>query len=168
GGLLDAPGVSAATPSALAAFAASIPEWRDRFAAAVRGVQPDAATRALGAVLRAAAEEQPIVIACDDAQCLDSDSIGALAAALRDLEHAPLFVVLSQLTRPLRSELDALRARLGRDIAGVAVTLSALAPAAIVELARWALPVFDAARSEEHTSELQSPYDLVCRLLLEK
>src|SRR5438094_6999910 len=28
-------------------------------------------------------------------------------------------------------------------------------------------PVFD-PRSEEHTSELQSPYDLVCRLLLEK
>src|SRR5437867_10200074 len=29
------------------------------------------------------------------------------------------------------------------------------------------LEVWD-ARSEEHTSELQSPYDLVCRLLLEK
>src|SRR5437867_9298165 len=27
---------------------------------------------------------------------------------------------------------------------------------------------FGAVRSEEHTSELQSPYDLVCRLLLEK
>src|SRR5207248_3596518 len=26
----------------------------------------------------------------------------------------------------------------------------------------------EVARSEEHTSELQSPYDLVCRLLLEK
>src|SRR5207248_7857169 len=26
----------------------------------------------------------------------------------------------------------------------------------------------DERRSEEHTSELQSPYDLVCRLLLEK
>src|SRR5437867_5799832 len=26
----------------------------------------------------------------------------------------------------------------------------------------------DHERSEEHTSELQSPYDLVCRLLLEK
>src|SRR5207248_7367423 len=26
----------------------------------------------------------------------------------------------------------------------------------------------DMRRSEEHTSELQSPYDLVCRLLLEK
>src|SRR5438094_9575046 len=31
--------------------------------------------------------------------------------------------------------------------------------------ARCAAP---ALRSEEHTSELQSPYDLVCRLLLEK
>src|SRR5207248_10466958 len=31
-----------------------------------------------------------------------------------------------------------------------------------------AAPRGPAARSEEHTSELQSPYDLVCRLLLEK
>src|SRR5437867_8156079 len=30
------------------------------------------------------------------------------------------------------------------------------------------LPWFNWVRSEEHTSELQSPYDLVCRLLLEK
>src|SRR5437867_9480522 len=29
-------------------------------------------------------------------------------------------------------------------------------------------PVVTRQRSEEHTSELQSPYDLVCRLLLEK
>src|SRR5207248_10970310 len=28
--------------------------------------------------------------------------------------------------------------------------------------------ICEATRSEEHTSELQSPYDLVCRLLLEK
>src|SRR5437867_8761133 len=28
--------------------------------------------------------------------------------------------------------------------------------------------IYEASRSEEHTSELQSPYDLVCRLLLEK
>src|SRR5207248_11109352 len=35
---------------------------------------------------------------------------------------------------------------------------------------RWAPPTSRKAssRSEEHTSELQSPYDLVCRLLLEK
>src|SRR5437867_7245826 len=36
---------------------------------------------------------------------------------------------------------------------------------------RWTRPAPPqalCARSEEHTSELQSPYDLVCRLLLEK
>src|SRR2546426_3384606 len=30
------------------------------------------------------------------------------------------------------------------------------------------LPIFESRRSEEHTSELQSPCNLVCRLLLEK
>src|SRR5207248_5562967 len=34
--------------------------------------------------------------------------------------------------------------------------------------ARWAPAGGPSSRSEEHTSELQSPYDLVCRLLLEK
>src|SRR5207248_3811793 len=34
----------------------------------------------------------------------------------------------------------------------------------VMDEAAWAQGV----RSEEHTSELQSPYDLVCRLLLEK
>src|SRR5207248_11315399 len=32
----------------------------------------------------------------------------------------------------------------------------------------WTFTLRDGVRSEEHTSELQSPYDLVCRLLLEK
>src|SRR5207248_10701160 len=36
------------------------------------------------------------------------------------------------------------------------------------ETAARALELADLVRSEEHTSELQSPYDLVCRLLLEK
>src|SRR5207249_10675376 len=43
---------------------------------------------------------------------------------------------------------DALTARLGQHIEAVNVA--------------------DAARSEEHTSELESRFDLVCRLLLEK
>src|SRR2546422_5117261 len=34
--------------------------------------------------------------------------------------------------------------------------------------ARWMADLFDAERSEEHTSELQSRLHLVCRLLLEK
>src|SRR5437867_6504264 len=35
-------------------------------------------------------------------------------------------------------------------------------------IASWLLLGVVWIRSEEHTSELQSPYDLVCRLLLEK
>src|SRR5437867_5395605 len=35
----------------------------------------------------------------------------------------------------------------------------------LIKTGRWS---DSAVRSEEHTSELQSPYDLVCRLLLEK
>src|SRR6202521_1689996 len=39
----------------------------------------------------------------------------------------------------------------------------------LAALSGWAFsPVWKAARSEEHTSELQSPQNLVCRLLLEK
>src|SRR5437867_9526456 len=47
-----------------------------------------------------------------------------------------------------------------RDISGPIV-----APGAS---ASWSGAATNGARSEEHTSELQSPYDLVCRLLLEK
>src|SRR5438067_7374253 len=36
------------------------------------------------------------------------------------------------------------------------------------QLARAPVPAAAFARSEEHTSELQSRFDLVCRLLLEK
>src|SRR5207248_11245778 len=53
-----------------------------------------------------------------------------------------------------------LRVRVGRD--GVHLPAHAVGVER-PELVRLCV----AARSEEHTSELQSPYDLVCRLLLE-
>src|SRR5699024_12068429 len=44
-------------------------------------------------------------------------------------------------------------------------TLEAFANADVSEMER---DIFSTGRSEEHTSELQSRFDLVCRLLLEK
>ena len=44
------------------------------------------------------------------------------------------------------------------------IVLSAVAVIALISLAFY----FRSIRSEEHTSELQSHHDLVCRLLLEK
>src|SRR2546426_6428804 len=38
----------------------------------------------------------------------------------------------------------------------------------VLEVAHFRLVIVDTQRSEEHTSELQSPCNLVCRLLLEK
>src|SRR5438094_8811737 len=47
-------------------------------------------------------------------------------------------------------------------ISGAPAGATGLRPATSVR------PTDTRCRSEEHTSELQSPYDLVCRLLLEK
>src|SRR5438876_6802919 len=53
-------------------------------------------------------------------------------------------------------------------VCGAEIYLGHVVPAGVVEAGldslRWAHTV----RSEEHTSELQSPVHLVCRLLLEK
>src|SRR5690348_17775990 len=58
---------------------------------------------------------------------------------------------------------------LSRDTAGRFVPGPRLTGGDLPALARPALAALrDATRSEEHTSELQSPVHLVCRLLLEK
>src|SRR5207248_9361213 len=58
---------------------------------------------------------------------------------------------------------------LGRGERKPAAVVDALAPVWTAALYPGVIPAGrDHARSEEHTSELQSPYDLVCRLLLEK
>src|SRR5699024_12863935 len=55
-------------------------------------------------------------------------------------------------------------------VAGVVGLIRSADPAISVDEARSILAQTDIAgsRSEEHTSELQSRFDLVCRLLLEK
>jgi predicted ATPase len=93
-------------------------------------------------VLRAAADEQPLVLAVDDAQWLDQPSMLALVSALRGLTAAPLLLLLTTDLQPPRAELDALRARLGRDVRGAAVLLTPLDVADLHALARHMLPRF--------------------------
>lgn len=140
GGLLDAPGLAGAPAAALAAFASQIPEWADRFPCSGPPSAPDVAGRALTDVLRAVTAEQPTCVAADDAHWLDRDSLLALAAALRDLADAPLFLVLAAAPQPGRPELDELRARLGRDVPGVGMRLQPLGQEALRQLAAWAVP----------------------------
>ncbi len=141
GGLLGASGLAGAAPSALAAFAAEIPEWADRFGAVSEPPAPLGA--ALSEMLRAVVEEQPVFVLVDDAQWLDRDSLLALVAAARDLARTPVFTTFSVAPRPPRDELDDLRSRIGRDVPGVAVRLGPLSDDALRQLAEWALPSYD-------------------------
>src|SRR5437868_13207204 len=67
-------------------------------------------------------------------------------------------------TTLFRSVVHALRHDLPRQAEAVLEPPARARLAALAEL----LPVVVDLRSEEHTSELQSRFDLVCRLLLEK
>ena len=142
GGLLDAPASAARRPPALSSFAALLTEWADRFPGA-RPPTPAPLARALVEAVSAAATEQPVVLAVDDAQWLDADSALSLGAMLRDLHDAPLTLVLVTAPYPPRPELDELRSRLGRDLDGGVVTLRRLDRAALRHLAERMLPGYD-------------------------
>jgi DNA-binding SARP family transcriptional activator len=144
GGLLETPGIGAAPAAALAAFAGGLPEWADRFPG-VASAEGFPLGRALAEVVRAAAGEQPVVLAVDDAQWLDPDSALALGAALRDLQDVPLTLILATAPYPPRPELDELRSRIGRDLDGGAVRLRRLDRAALRDLAERMLPGYDTA-----------------------
>ncbi len=143
-GLLDAPGVTAAMPNVLAAFAAAIPEWADRFGL------PESASGDLGQALtdiaRAVAEEQPVLFFTDDAQWCDHESLLALTAVTRDLNRWPVLACFAVSPQPPRPELDDLRSRIGRDVSGVTVRLDRLSDDALCRLARWAVPSYDDAQ----------------------
>jgi DNA-binding SARP family transcriptional activator len=142
GGLIDAAGLGAAPPAALAAFADLLPDWADRFPGA-RSAGGVPLGRALAEAVRAAAGERPVVLAVDDAQWLDRDSALALGAMLRDLRSVPLTLVLATAPYPPRPEIDELRSRIGRDLEGAAVRLRRLDRAALRSLAERMLPGYD-------------------------
>ncbi len=143
GGLLEAPGLAAAPPPSLAAFATILPEWAERFRPPA-GIAVPPASEALVPVLAAVLGEGPLLLVVDDAQWSDSASLTSLVAALRDLSAAPLCLVLATLSEPHREEIDQLRRRLGSDLPGRAIRLGPLGNAALRQLAAWALPAYDA------------------------
>ncbi len=142
GGLLEARGLAAAPSAALATFAAEFPEWAERFAGAL-GAAPMPPGRALGELLRSAAEEQPVFLAVDDAEHLDRESLLGLEAILRDLPKTSIGVILTISGRGASPDIEQLWARIGRDLAGTAVSLGPLGIAELRDLARRILPGFD-------------------------
>lgn len=139
GGLLEARGLAAADPRSLATIAARVPAWADRFPALRDTERHDSLTRAFADAARAAADEQVIILAVDDAQWLDPASLRALAGMLREGAGALALLVTIDANRP-RPEIDEPRARIGRELGGAAVRLRPLAVDALEELVAWAFP----------------------------
>lgn len=139
---LDAAWLDEVPPAAVAALAERLPGWAERFGRekVQKGPSPG---RALIDVARAAAASRPVFLFVDDAGWLDHDSLLAFGALLRDLESTPTFVMIAAGSHPERQEIEELRARIGRDLAGVSVKLGALSRDAVRRLARWALPSYD-------------------------
>ncbi len=136
-GLLDAPGIVAATPAAFEQLRANAPG--------------DAGARALSEALRVVADEQPVLVVVDDAHWLDRESLLALGAVARDLARSPVFLVLTASPHFGRDELDELRAHIGRELKGVVVMLRPLREDALRALARWAAPSYDDIQLERLT-----------------
>src|SRR5258708_11041813 len=82
-----------------------------------------------------------------------------LATAKRFVEEGAFVYI----TGRRQTELDKAVSLIGRNVAAVQGDVSNLA-----DLDRLYAKIAGEKRSEEHTSELQSPDHLVCRLLLEK
>jgi DNA-binding SARP family transcriptional activator len=155
GGLLEIPGIGAAPPEALAAFAGVLPEWKERFRNTPVGPgQPMG--RALAEILRTALDERPVVLAIDDAQWLDPDSAAALGLILRDLAASRLTIILAIVPHPPRAELDELRSRIGRDVGGEALRLRPLDRAALRRLAVRMLPGYEPVALDRVTRRVAS------------
>src|SRR5437764_7272446 len=92
----------------------------------------------------------------DSAQAARNDTHNAvLAGFLGWTFDAFDFFILTFVLAPIAAEF-------GKTIPALALTITASLAT------RWIGAIFFGLRSEEHTSELQSPMYLVCRLLLEK
>jgi DNA-binding SARP family transcriptional activator len=141
GGLLAAPGVAAAPPNALATLVTQIPEWAERFPRATGTPEPLPA--AVSSVIRVAAEEQPLLVVMDDAEWCDHESLAAIAALARDAAGLPVCIVLASRAHAERAELDEIRSRLGRDVAGTTLHLTPLQRDDLRRLAAWAIPSYD-------------------------
>lgn len=142
GPLRHARGVAAAPAAALATLAECHPGWLEQFPGALTaGTMPF--RQAVTEVLRAATGDAPVVVGIDDAQWLDEAALDVIVALGRDLADAPLLVVLTWTPDPPCVPLEAVAARVGRDLAGAIIPLSPLTTADLERLVGAIFPQFD-------------------------
>jgi DNA-binding SARP family transcriptional activator len=147
GGLLEATGLPGTPAAALATFARQLTPWAERFPG-VLNESPQPPLRALVEVIRVVGEEQPALLWVDDAQWLDDESLAGLGALVRDLSSTPLLLLITCVPQPPREPLDQLRARVGRELPGMALSLAPLGVSEIRQLVTWAFPEYAEVEAE--------------------
>lgn len=141
GGLEGLPGVAAAAPAALASFARRFPRWAERYAGAGQGGEVLDLEAALAEVVRATAEERPLLLLIDDAHRLDAASLRLLPRLLRAVSDLPVLLLVGATSDATTPELDELRRLVGQ-VPGVALTIGALPNRALRDLAAAMLPSY--------------------------
>lgn len=142
GTLLDAPGLVAAPPGALAGLARRAPGWGERFQREIGDAEPLPLARSVAAVVATVAEEQPVLLVLDDAHWLDARSAEGLEQVLRDAGDRPVMAAFGVEERGTVLPLSDLQASLGRTLRGRRVRLGPLGRDALDELAGQALPAY--------------------------
>jgi hypothetical protein len=143
GGLLDGTGAVKAPPEALAFALIGASEPDERLARLAGLCEPAAPGPALAGLVRAVGSMQPVLLWIDGAGHLDPESAEALQSLVRDATGVPCALLVTAASYPPRDELDDLLARVGRDVSGVALTLTALDRAGLKELTEHILPDLD-------------------------
>ena len=143
GGLLDGSGAIKAPPDALAFALINVSDPDESLARLAGMSQPAEPAVALTGLVRAVGSMQPVMLWIDGADHLDPESAGALQSLVRDSAGIPCALLLTAASYPPRDELDDLRARIGRDVPGVALTLGPLDRDALGSLVRHVLPDLD-------------------------
>src|SRR2546428_2454679 len=155
GGLGEAPGLAGASAGALAALGTLDPDVATRFRAQAAS-PPLPVAEAWSAAARAAAAERPVLLPLDDAPLLDAETAAALPGFARDLAGHAVVLVLGVTTgAPGAGRFDELRARLGRDLPGLAIRLGAFDSVALRALVAWGLPRYTPEETDRVVRRLE-------------
>jgi predicted ATPase len=129
---------------------------RDGLAGLSEPAEPAEPAPELTSLVKAVGSMQPVLLWIDGAHHLDPESARALQSLIRDTSDVPCGLLITAASYPPREELEDLRARIGSDVRGVALTLGPLDQDGLRDLARHVLPDLEDEATDRVTRRIQA------------